>query len=80
LLLQERMPRQIAVTFQAVADEGKAAARVSEIAPPAGDDSQASGGAAPATHLLSNGRYTVHAHGGGIWPEPLARPGGHTLA
>ena len=59
LLLQERMPRQIAVTFHAVADEGKAAARVSEIAPPAGRRFASVGGAAPATHLLSNGRYTV---------------------
>ena len=59
LLLQEHMPRQIAVTFQGVAEEGKAARRVNEIAPPAGRRFASVGGAAPATHLLSNGRYTV---------------------
>jgi len=59
LLLQERMPRQIEVTFQAVAEEGKAAVRVNEIAPPAGRRFASVGGAAPATHLLSNGSYTV---------------------
>ncbi|MBA3678276.1 MAG: glycosyl transferase [Sphingosinicella sp.] len=59
LLLQERIPRQVPVAFQAAADESKAATRVNEIAPPAGRRFASVGGAAPATHLLSNGRYTV---------------------
>ena len=59
LLLQERIPRQVPVAFQAAADESKAATRINETAPPAGRRFAGVGGAAPATHLLSNGRYTV---------------------
>ncbi|MBA3577269.1 MAG: glycosyl transferase [Sphingomonas sp.] len=59
LLLQERIPRQVPVAFQAAADESKAAKLVNEFAPPAGRRFASVGGAAPATHLLSNGRYTV---------------------
>nr|MBA3730252.1 glycosyl transferase [Sphingomonas sp.] len=59
LLLQERIPRQVPEAFQAAADESKAATRARESAPPAGRRFAGVGGASPATHLLSNGRYTV---------------------
>ncbi|MBA3670111.1 MAG: DUF3131 domain-containing protein [Sphingomonas sp.] len=59
LLLQERMPRQIAVTFPLVEEEGKIAGRVKEIEPPAGRRYANAHSASPATHMLSNGRYSV---------------------
>ena len=80
LLLQERMPRQIAVTFQAVAEEGKAAA--------AGQRNRAPRRPAFRKRRRRGARDASavqrplygHAHRGGIGPEPLARPGGDALA
>ena len=59
LLLQERMPRQIAETFPSVAEEGRLAGQVKEIELPAGRHFADADTPVPATHLLSNGRYTV---------------------
>ncbi len=59
LLLQERMPRHIAVTFPEVAEEGSAGARVQEISPAGGRRYTNPDSASPPAHLLSNGRYTV---------------------
>ena len=59
LLLQERMPRQVGETFPSVAEEGRTAALVEEIEPPAGRRFDSPDTPIPATHLLSNGRYTV---------------------
>ena len=59
LLLQERMPRQIAVTFPGVAEDAKAADNVRETEAPAGRHFTTPHTPIPATHLLSNGRYTV---------------------
>lgn len=59
LLLQERMPRQVTVTSPSVAEEGRAAGKVTEIEAAAGRRIASPHGQAPMTHLLSNGRYTV---------------------
>ena len=58
LLLQERVSRDIMVA-RPWAAETKSAARVRELAPPGGRRLATAHGATPATHLLSNGRYTV---------------------
>ena len=59
LLLQERMPRQTDETFPSVAEAGRSADQVKEFEPPAGRHFARPDTSAPATHLLSNGRYTV---------------------
>ncbi|MBA3729349.1 MAG: DUF3131 domain-containing protein, partial [Sphingomonas sp.] len=59
LLLQERMPRQIAVAFPLIAEEGKAAGRVKEMEPPAGRRYDRPDSETPATHMLCNGRYSL---------------------
>jgi cyclic beta-1,2-glucan synthetase len=58
LLLQERVSRDVMVARPFVA-ETKSAARVRELAPPGGRRLTTAHSATPATHLLSNGRYTV---------------------
>ena len=59
LLLQERMPRLIAPAFASAIEEAKPAAKVKAIERPAGRHFTTAGTPTPATHLLSNGRYTV---------------------
>ena len=59
LLLQERMPRQTDETFPSVAEEGRSAEQVKEFDPPVGRRFASPDTPIPATHLLSNGRYTV---------------------
>ncbi|MBW8837366.1 MAG: glycosyl transferase, partial [Burkholderia sp.] len=60
LLLQERMPRNVAVAHPR-AEEVKTSATVAGVVPPTVRRLTASAvaGAAPVTHLLSNGRYAV---------------------
>lgn len=58
LLLQERMPREIAA-HQSWASDITAVARVREIDPPGVSRPVDPHAATPATHLLSNGRYSV---------------------
>ncbi len=58
LLLQERTPRDVAVVHPWTA-EAKSTAGVPEIEPAFGRRLTTAHGAAPATHLLSNGRYAV---------------------
>lgn len=65
LLLQERMPRNVAVAHP----------RAEEV-----NTSAAVAGAAPVTHLLSNGRYAVMLTATGAGYSALARHGGDALA
>jgi cyclic beta-1,2-glucan synthetase len=58
LLLQERMPRNIAVA-RPRADEVRTTAAVHELGAPAVRRLRTAHGAAPEAHLLSNSRYTV---------------------
>jgi len=58
LLLQEGTPRDVAVV-RPWAVEAKSGARVREIGPQGGRRLTTPNSAAPATHLLSNGRYAV---------------------
>jgi cyclic beta-1,2-glucan synthetase len=58
LLLQERTPRDVAVT-RPWAAEAETAVRLRGIEPPGGRRFASAHDATPATHLLSNGRYTV---------------------
>ena len=58
LLLQERVPREIAVAFPR-ADEVKAAGNVRELAVPRMRRFHSPHNPVPCTHLLSNGRYAV---------------------
>jgi cyclic beta-1,2-glucan synthetase len=58
LLLQERVSRDV-MAARPWAAETKSAAKVRELAPPGGRRLATAHGATPATHLLSNGRYTV---------------------
>jgi cyclic beta-1,2-glucan synthetase len=58
LLLQERVSRDVMVA-RPWAAETKSAAKVRELAPPGGRRLATAHSATPATHLLSNGRYTV---------------------
>jgi len=58
LLLQERTPRDVAVVRPLVSELWRAA-RVREIGPPGGRRLTTPHGTPPATHLLSNGRYSV---------------------
>jgi cyclic beta-1,2-glucan synthetase len=58
LLLQERTPRDVAVAHN-WATEAKSAATIREIEAPGGRRFSTPHGATPATHLLSNGRYSV---------------------
>jgi cyclic beta-1,2-glucan synthetase len=58
LLLQERVSRDVMVA-RPWAAETKSAARVRELAPPGGRHLATAHSTTPATHLLSNGRYTV---------------------
>ena len=58
LLLQERMPRDVAVA-RPWAAEAKSAAKIREIEAPGGRRIATAHGATPATQLLSNGRYAV---------------------
>ena len=58
LLLQERMPRDVAVAHPR-AEEVKASAVDARAQAPTVRRLTASAGGAPTTHLLSNGRYTV---------------------
>jgi cyclic beta-1,2-glucan synthetase len=58
LLLQERMPRDVAPTPR-WAVEATGAVRIQEIEPQIGRRLTSAHDAVPATHLLSNGRYTV---------------------
>ncbi|MFC3068473.1 GH36-type glycosyl hydrolase domain-containing protein [Phenylobacterium soli] len=58
LLLQERMPREVAAPPQWSAD-GTAPVRLHQIAPPVGRRLASPHGPTPATHLLSNCRYTA---------------------
>ena len=83
LLLQERMPRQIAVTFPLIEEEGKAGGRVTDIEPAAGRRYDRPDSETPATHMLCNGRYslmlTAAGSGQARWrtsrsSSPTARP------
>ena len=58
LLLQERVSRDVMAT-RPWAAETKSAARVRDVEPPGGRRFATAHSATPATHLLSNGRYTV---------------------
>ena len=58
LLLQERPPRDVAVSDPLIS-QTKSAARVRNFELPGGRRFAAVGEATPATHLLSNGQYTV---------------------
>ncbi len=58
LLLQERVSRDVMVS-RPWAAETKSAAKVRELAIPGGRHLAGAHSATPATHLLSNGRYTV---------------------
>jgi cyclic beta-1,2-glucan synthetase len=58
LLLQERVSRDVMVS-RPWAAEAKSAAKARELAPPGGRRLATAHSATPATHLLSNGRYTV---------------------
>jgi cyclic beta-1,2-glucan synthetase len=58
LLLQERMPRDVAVA-RPRAEEVKASANVRELIPPMQRRFHSPHNAVPRTHLLSNGRYSV---------------------
>ena len=58
LLLQERTPRDVVVARRWAA-EGKSATKNRAIQPPGGRQFVSAHEAAPATHLLSNGRYAV---------------------
>ena len=58
LLLQERTPRDVAVAHT-WATEAKSAATIREVGTPGGRRFRTPHGATPATHLLSNGRYSV---------------------
>ncbi|MCB1714480.1 MAG: glycosyl transferase [Candidatus Competibacteraceae bacterium] len=58
LLLQERLPRDVAVA-QPRAEEVNASAAQASSSTPTVRRISASAGGAPVTHLLSNGRYTV---------------------
>ncbi|WP_244306488.1 GH36-type glycosyl hydrolase domain-containing protein [Paraburkholderia lacunae] len=58
LLLQERMPGRVAVAHARV-DEDRSAGRMRDIEPAVARRLLSAGDAAPATHLLSNGRYAV---------------------
>ena len=58
LLLQERVSRDVMVS-RPWAAETKSAAKVRELAIPGGRHLASAHSATPATHLLSNGRYTV---------------------
>ena len=58
LLLQERVSRDVMVS-RPWAAETKSAAKVRELAMPGGRHLASAHSATPATHLLSNGRYTV---------------------
>lgn len=58
LLLQERTPRDVAVS-RPWAAEGRRAVKVGEIEAPGGRRLTTPHGATPATHLFSNGRYSV---------------------
>jgi cyclic beta-1,2-glucan synthetase len=58
LLLQERTPRDVVVA-RPWAAEAKSAAKIRAIQPPGGRQFVSAHDAAPATHLLSNGRYAV---------------------
>jgi cyclic beta-1,2-glucan synthetase len=64
LLLQEGTPRDVAVV-RAWAADAKPDADVQEIGPQSGRRLTTAHTAAPATHLLSNGRYTVMLTGAG---------------
>ncbi|WP_407643994.1 GH36-type glycosyl hydrolase domain-containing protein [Dongia deserti] len=58
LLLQERTPRDVAVT-RPWAAEAKSAARIREVEPSGSRRFTSASDPTPATHLLSNGRYAV---------------------
>jgi cyclic beta-1,2-glucan synthetase len=58
LLLQERMPRDVAAT-RPWAAEVKSAASARDVEPPGGRRFLSAHQATPATHLLSNGRYAT---------------------
>jgi len=58
LLLQERTPRDVAVVRPWVT-EGAAAAKIHAVEPPGGRRYTSAHDPAPATHLLSNGRYSL---------------------
>ena len=57
LLLQERMPRDVAVAHPWAAAES--AAKILDVEPPGGRRLTTAHGATPVTQLLSNGRYSV---------------------
>jgi cyclic beta-1,2-glucan synthetase len=64
LLLQERMPRDVAVAHPR-AEEVETAATVRDLELPAVRRLRSAHGATPEAHLLSNGRYTVMLTGAG---------------
>ena len=72
LLLQERTPRDVAIT-RPWAAEVKSAASARDIEPPGGRRFATAHQSAVATHLLSNGRYRHHADGGWLRLQPLGR-------
>ncbi|MBC7521509.1 MAG: glycosyl transferase, partial [Sandarakinorhabdus sp.] len=59
LLLQERMPRLVAAAPTEASDEAQPAAKVQLVNRPAGRHFTTAHTPTPATHLLSNGRYTL---------------------
>ncbi len=59
LLLQERMPRHIAIPLTTVAEEGKGATQIKRVESGDGRRLTSPHSRIPATCLLSNGRYTV---------------------
>ena len=79
LLLQERMPHDVAMSEPMIETVATAASVGDPILTTQRRfDSPAR--LSPRTHLLSNGRYARHAHRGRVGLQPLARHCGDTLA
>ena len=80
LLLQERTPRDVAAVRPWAADAQSDAQGAARSEPPGGRRLTTAHTAAPATHLLSNGRYAVMLTAAGSGLQPLAGPGRDPLA
>ena len=79
LLLQERTPRDVLVTRPRV-EEVRAVANVRDLVPPVLRRFNSPHDTTPAVHLLSNGRLLSDGHYRGLGIQPLAQPGGYTMA
>ncbi len=72
LLLQERMPRDVAIA-RPWAAEVRSAALARDVEPSGGRHFTSAYQATPVTHLLSNGRYTTMLTTGGSGLQPVGR-------